>query len=356
VPVPRQPRLRPSIEVLEAADGDVYLLRADGAGDVAVRRPLPAARALLRALGRGEAVAADGEAATMLEQLGAAGLLADASPATLLSPRERVRFDRQLHYFADAGARPDAVQARLREASVAIVGVGGLGTWTAAALAQTGVGRLVLVDGDRVDDSNLNRQVLFGEADLGAPKVDAAAARLRAMSSLVKVETIARRLDGPGEIRDAVRGCDVVVATADHPPDRIALWVDEACRALGVPHVGAGQFPPRIRVGPFVVPGRTAGICCLHHALRAATPLFDEVQAMRAARPTVAATLAAPSAVVGGLLASEVTHLLGGLGDPATVGRAMVLDLRTMEVEWQPLPEERCPECSPPATRVELTA
>src|SRR4051794_20575021 len=96
--IPTHPVLKPSVEVLEASDGDIYLLCPGGA-DVALRAPDPESRALTRAR-RDDAAAAPRE---LLAPLAAAGLLAEAaSPDGLLTPRQRRRYDRQLHYFADA--------------------------------------------------------------------------------------------------------------------------------------------------------------------------------------------------------------------------------------------------------------
>src|SRR5947209_14438366 len=94
-------------------------------------------------------------------------------------------------------------QQRLERAAVAIVGVGGLGSPIALYLAAAGVGRIGLLDDQRVDRSNLNRQVLFGEADIGRAKVEAAAERLSAIDPLIRVEP--RRLAvSPKNVREMV--------------------------------------------------------------------------------------------------------------------------------------------------------
>ena len=111
------------------------------------------------------------------------------------------RLDRQLRYFSDIGdseLTPSRCQERLREAKIAVLGVGGLGGWSAWALACTGVGEMWLIDGDVVEISNLNRQILYTEADIGQLKVERAAERLRAFNSGCRITTAAERLESEG--------------------------------------------------------------------------------------------------------------------------------------------------------------
>ena len=76
-----------------------------------------------------------------------------------------------------------------------VLGCGGLGTWALGALASAGIGGFVLIDHDTIELSNLNRQVLYGEADLGQPKVDVAAAWLRRFDASLEVLTLSRRIE-----------------------------------------------------------------------------------------------------------------------------------------------------------------
>ena len=157
----RRYQLRPSIEVVPAGD-DLLLLRAGETADLAIREPDEADRHLLATLARRassfDVLASELERAGVplpagvlrgkLEALLAADAVVvhDGPPGTLNSV-DAQRFDRQLPYLAERGD-PEALQARLRAATVVVLGCGGLGTWSIAALASLGVGSIVLVDDD----------------------------------------------------------------------------------------------------------------------------------------------------------------------------------------------------------------
>ncbi len=129
-------------------------------------------------------------------------------------------------------------QEALGAARVAIVGVGGLGCPAALYLAAAGVGALTLIDSDRVSVTNLHRQVLFGPADVGLAKVEAAASSLAALAPQVSVTTIDARLGA--DAADVLAGDDLVLDCTDTWPSRLA--VADACADLGIPLVwGAVQ-------------------------------------------------------------------------------------------------------------------
>jgi adenylyltransferase/sulfurtransferase len=127
-------------------------------------------------------------------------------------------------------------QARWRAGKVLVAGAGGLGSAALLYLAAAGVGHLGVADCDRVELSNLQRQILHGAADLGRPKVASAAESLAALNPLCRVETFDLRLD-PDNVRDLVPGFEVVLDASDNFPTRFLLA--ECCWRAGIPLVSA---------------------------------------------------------------------------------------------------------------------
>jgi molybdopterin-synthase adenylyltransferase len=354
-----RPRLRQSVERFPASDGTLYLLRPGAGEDISLPALESHQRALLDGLDGTRTVdelaglhaeLTVAEVTETLAQLAELGLIEDAAAdGDWLSPVERERYDRQLEYFGELvadGATRGACQARLRDARVVVIGLGGLGAWALWALAAAGVGELVGVDGDAVELSNLQRQTLYREQDIGQRKALATARTLADFNSSIRFEPIDRRLEGPDAVGAIVAGADFVIEAADWPPYRLSRWINACCAEAGVPHIAAAQFPPLIRVGPTFVPGSQGCLSCLEEGARATDPLFDELAAWRQQADTVAATFAPACALIGGILSSDVIHHLTGLAEPATLRASVVLDIRTLEQRRIPVePVANCPVC-----------
>jgi len=350
-----RPRIKRTTEVIETPDGDIYLLRPSADNDIRVESPNDEQRLLLRTLdgehtlGELEGQFGKEEVGDTLAQMERLEVIEDGADDERVGAEERARFDRQLRYFSDIagpGLTPSECQRRLREARIAVLGVGGLGGSVAMWLACCGVGEMWLIDGDRVEISNLNRQVLYAEADIGLLKVEAAARRLRAFNSAMKLTSTARRLESQADIAEFIDGADVVVDAADWPAHDIERWCNAACFEAGIPYISMSHLPPIARVGPLYVPGTTGCYACQEIAYRREYPLFDVAVEQQRGRSSPAATLGPPCGITGGHVAMEVLHLLTGLATPSTLGVAHVYDLPTMEIDREPVvPEPECPVC-----------
>ncbi len=226
-----------------------------------------------------------------------------------------------------------AGQARLKAATVAVVGCGGIGAPAIQYLAAAGVGRLRLIDDDRVELSNLQRQVIFGTEDQGHAKVSAAAAAVRRLNPHVAVEEHAVRL-GSENVESLIAGADVVVDGSDNFVTR--LLVADIALALHVPLVSAavGQFEGQLATYRGWEPDKPCYRCFV-----GSDPARDEASCADTG------VLGAAVGVLGSLAALEVIRATVGFGaDPAgTLLMVDTLDLRFRTVRLAKDPN--CPVC-----------
>lgn len=209
-------------------------------------------------------------------------------------------------------------QQRLAEASVLIVGLGGLGSAVAPYLAGAGIGRLGLADPDTVSSSNLPRQTLYTEAQLGDPKTAAARERLAGLSSATRFDLYPEGLTAENA-RTLVAAYDLVVDCCDNYPTRFLL--DDACTAAGRPWIygSIGAFHGQV------------SLMNGHRGRRYADLYPDRETLCRLPRAT-AGVLGPVPGVVGAIEASEAIKWIVGFGDPLD-GRLLTVDLMTLQTE-----------------------
>ncbi len=205
-----------------------------------------------------------------------------------------------------------AGQERLAAARVLVVGSGGLGSPVLQYLAAAGVGRIGVMDDDRVDETNLQRQTIFVSDDIGHSKAQAAAAHLRALNPYIAIDPIPVRF-APENARDLVRLYDLVVDCTDRFPTR--YLINDACVLEGKPDVYASIFRFDGQVSVF---GAAGGPC--YRCLYPDAPPAGSV-------PTCAegGVLGVLGGIVGAFQANEALKLLLGIGDPL-VGRLLLID------------------------------
>ena len=223
-------------------------------------------------------------------------------------------------------------QARLKGASVLIVGAGGLGSPAALYLAAAGIGRLGLVDFDRVDASNLQRQVLYGSASVGRPKLEAARERLADLNPGVRIETHDQRLTSANAM-EILAGYDVVLDGADNFATR--YLVNDACALLGKPNVHGSIFRFDGQVSVF---DAARGPC--YRCLYPDPPPPGLV-------PSCAegGVLGVLPGVIGVIQGIEAIKLVLGLGDPL-IGRLLLFDALAMRFRELALRKDPdCPLC-----------
>ncbi len=253
-----------------------------------------------------------------------------------LDPEQLERYKR--HLFLDGvGAEG---QERLLASSVALIGAGGLGSPAALYLAAAGVGRIGLVDFDRVDASNLQRQVLYTTADVGQPKVEVAAARLSALNPDVDVRTHPAKLEA-ANARALLADYDVVLDGTDTFPSR--YLANDLCVWLQKPLVYGSVMRFEGQVSVVVARSGPCYRC-----------LFPEPPPPELAPNCAeAGVLGVLPGVIGLLQATEVLKLLIGVGEPL-IGRLLVYDALAMEFRRFKIPRD--PACAVCGERPTVTA
>jgi molybdopterin/thiamine biosynthesis adenylyltransferase/rhodanese-related sulfurtransferase len=229
-------------------------------------------------------------------------------------------------------------QKRLQAARVLMLGAGGLGSPAAFYLAAAGVGELRIVDDDVVERSNLQRQILHADADIGMRKVDSAEVRLSALNPRTRIDAVAERVTS-ANVEHLLQGVDVVVDGADNFPVRYLL--NDACVHLGLPLVYGAVHRFDGQVSVFDA-GRHRGEAPCYRCL------FPEPPPAEAApNCSEAGVLGVLPGVVGMLQATEALKLLLHVGDPLC-GRLLHFDALGMRFrETRLTPDPACPVCSP---------
>ena len=201
-----------------------------------------------------------------LDELTRLSLLDDVAvqPPADLTPGDLERYESQMHFLSildTTGTQKYAFQSKLKNARVAVIGLGGVGCNVLLGLAAIGIGFLRGVDFDIVETGNLNRQVLYDMADLGKPKALAAADQLARFNPSVTFEAVQRKIERTQDLLDLIADVDLVAFCADRP-NNIQLWMNEAAVATGTPFIVGGYHGISAEAGPFVIPGETACLKC----------------------------------------------------------------------------------------------
>ena len=262
-------------------------------------------------------------------------------PAAELTREEVARYSRHL-IIPDVGM---AGQKRLKNAKVLVVGAGGLGSPALLYLAAAGVGTLGIVDFDVVDESNLQRQVIHGQSDIGRPKAESARDAIREVNPLVTVRTHEERLEASNAL-DIFAGYDLVVDGTDNFATR--YLVNDACVLLGKPYVWGSIFRFEGQVSVFWAdpPGGVPGVN--YRDLYPEPPPPGMV-------PSCAegGVLGVLCASIGSVMVTEAIKLVTGIGE-TLLGRLMVYD--ALEMTYRTIRVRRDPAAEPVTALVDYEA
>ena len=230
-----------------------------------------------------------------------------------------LRYERQimLDGFGTEG------QERLKKAKVVIAGTGGLGGIISIYLTTAGVGKIRLIDHDRVEISNLNRQVLYGDKDIGKRKAEIAKERLESLNKEVLIEAIKETITEDNVFK-LVDGYDLIVDAMDNFPVRFMLNKIAVQKKIPFFHGAIRGFEGRATT---IIPGQTPCLSCLYP---------------RVPEPGVSPVIGVAPAVIGSIQATEVIKYIVGAGVLLT-NRLLIYD--GMSMEFMEIRVKRHPDC-----------
>lgn len=237
----------------------------------------------------------------------------------MLTPKERERYDRQI-MIGEIGQEG---QGKLKRSRVVIAGAGGLGSPIATYLTAAGVGTIRVIDHDRVSLSNLNRQVLHWEGDIGNKKVDSVRTKLKSLNSEVEIEAIAETIT-ESNVSRLVDGYDGIVDAMDNLPTRYLLNRCAIEKRIPFFHGAIYGFEGRAIT---VIPGETACLRCMYRG-----PVAQEKF------PVIGVT----PAIIGSIQATEVIKYLLGIGRLLT-NRLLIYD--GLKITFSEFIINRNPDC-----------
>lgn len=288
-----------------------------------------------------------------IEQFDQAGFLLDASqPADgLLDDYELSRWERNLNFFGAYAGLADnryELQARLRDCRVTLLGLGGLGSHVLLDLAAIGIGYVRVMDFASVELSNLNRQILYRDADLGKPKVGLAIERVREFNPVIEIQPVTRSINSGEDALAVITGTDIVISVIDRPEAEIRSWLNEACVSAGIPLLTGGLEAQRA-VYFAVLPRETGCVECWRTQAARDDPVSAAMLEERRARGIGGdnAAFCPLVAMAAALLTSELVRLVTGIVPPIAGGRLMELGFSDCQLNESERWERRadCPVC-----------
>ena len=244
-----------------------------------------------------------------------------------LSSKDIDRYSRQI-MLEEIGYQG---QQRLRAAKVCVVGVGGLGNPITTRLVAMGIGKIRIIDRDVIELSNLHRQTMFDESDVGQVKVEVAAKKLQKLNPDVQIESLPISINDYTAL-DAVEGCDLVIDALDSVNARYAL--NKACVEKNIPFVTGAAVGVSGQAFT-ILPGKTACYSCMF-------PALDEDS-----MPTCSIEGVHPSilSIIGGIEVAEAVKIIIGK-TPSLAEKILHVDLENLDfVMTRTFRADECPVC-----------
>ena len=250
------------------------------------------------------------------------------------------KFRRVIHFLSEYSISHEHLLQmwnNIRSSTVLIIGLGAVGTWVACNLAESGVGRLILMDGDKIDITNLHRQYGFRESDIGKYKIDVLAQRLLDYSKDICVVKIPKFLECNTLENLEVGNIDLVINCADKPNvDTTSLWVGEYCMQHHIPHIIGGGYNMHLSlIGQTVLPGETACVKCFQTQLETENRIDSSLVKKLAVKNRKVGSFAPMCSLIASMIGMESIKGLTKYIKPSNINRRGEFDIFTMDIKYK---------------------
>ncbi|WP_306008783.1 ThiF family adenylyltransferase [Bacillus sp. MMSF_3353] len=283
----------------------------------------------------------------------------DSSNNHSLDTLELERYRANINYFSNFSSISKSkyeYQDKLKNASVAVLGLGGANVLLAE-LAGMGVGKIVGVDYDSIELSNLNRQFLYTEHDIGKLKVDVIKNKIEEINSNVDMKVFNKKINSAYSLFEVIKDVDLVVNGIDQPPILATRWVNAVCNYFGIPFIQGGIGNLKIMWQLINPTYNGCYDCFLINSIRNEPIIEHQIRLAYKTKFDGRNTSFSPHvALLGGILGSEIARYFTGYAKHTDFSTSMALDTRTLEIKksgsWSKI--EDCPTCSKKSNQNEL--
>lgn len=255
------------------------------------------------------------------------------------------RYSRNSLYYNYMGANSKDVQEKIQNSSVTLIGCGGIGNHLSYLLATSGIGRITLVDNDKIELSNLTRQVLFTEEDIGDSKTAVLKRELLKRRNDIAIDIIECTIASEEDLYKIPKS-DIFIISADHHFSLID-WANSYCVAHNQPYINVGYINDISVVGPFFIPGLTSCFKCAE-----ITPDYTKKDDLSNYLKIInsdfkAATFPGVNGVAASYAFGDIIKFLGGFGEILSKNKRIGIHSSTIKIEEQLIPKNKgCVVCS----------
>lgn len=285
-----------------------------------------------------------------LGMLNDAGVLEDGEVKNNLSKEELKLYDNQLRFFSHFGAKHD-LQEKLKKATIAILGLGNIGSHILKTLALSGIGKIIGID----EEEKINTiNFFFDKNDMNRPIHEVINEKVKNINPSVEYEGVRTQIKSPSDIIEILKKTDALVACRDNISYSLYEIVNDACLETKTPWILCGSMDQiEIEIGPFIIPYETSCYKCYELRKKSNLYFYNEFitfEKYLKKKPNIrpnSGSLLPFASLMSDFVVIEIIKHITGFEAPETYGRQLIIDLIKFEMEFHEIFKiPRCPSCS----------